>query len=193
MQTPSFGPEDEGLLVLPSEDELLEAVVENEMDGGVELKDAEETSEMENLEQAAAGEPQDEGNLQAGGQYWRSAFVLCARADAEGAPCMCVFFVILIRQKRAESRLTTSKVSKPGHRISSVEYQVGFAQQEMYCSTSCTDSCRSRKCWNPATSLCQSARLLGADIFKAAREAALFTWPWCPWETPSRCRAGWGT
>lgn len=71
MQTPSFGPEDEGLLVLPSdlsEDELLEAVVEN--DGGVELKDeakkAEETGEMENLEQAeqAADGEQDESNLQ---------------------------------------------------------------------------------------------------------------------------------
>lgn len=30
MQTPSFGPEDEGLLLLPTEDELLEAVVEKE-------------------------------------------------------------------------------------------------------------------------------------------------------------------
>jgi len=75
MQTPSFGPEDEGLLVLPSdlsEDELLEAVVEN--DGGVELKDeakkAEETGEMENLEQAeqAADGEQDESNLQQAGK-----------------------------------------------------------------------------------------------------------------------------
>lgn len=73
MQTPSFGPEDEGLLVLPSEDELLEAVVENEghheMDGGVELKEAdaseaEETGEMKKLEQSAA-EPQDESHVQA--------------------------------------------------------------------------------------------------------------------------------
>lgn len=30
-QTPSFGPEDEGLLLLPTEDELLEAVVESKM------------------------------------------------------------------------------------------------------------------------------------------------------------------
>lgn len=64
MQTPSFGPEDEGLLVLPTEDELLEAVVENEMDEGVELKEAEESREMENMQPAADGEPQDESDPQ---------------------------------------------------------------------------------------------------------------------------------
>ena len=83
MQTPSFGPEDEGLLVLPSEDELLEAVVENEghheMDGGGELKEAdaseaEETGEMKKLEQSAP-EPQDESHVQAGkGQILEECF-----------------------------------------------------------------------------------------------------------------------
>lgn len=42
MQTPSFGPEDEGLLLLPTEDELLEAVVEKDMESETIQANAEE-------------------------------------------------------------------------------------------------------------------------------------------------------